>query len=128
MAVRDDLGRIAEPSPDLIRGKWLPGGGKELFHRDVPRAWNTTLARVAGIAVLASELVLRADVEDHQRRVAEPPRQLVPRGNRVEVGLEARLHRMQLDLADLQLAGPGRNAAEQHGHVRMSCKLRHLGS
>src|SRR6266516_3899938 len=126
MAVRHDVRRIAQASSDLIRWQRLAGTGEELLDGDVPRARYATLARVARIAVFAFELLLRANVEDHQRRVLEPAHQLVARWHGVEAGLEGRLHWMQFDLSHLQLAPPGGNAAEQHGHTRMSCKLCHL--
>ena len=126
MAVRNDLVRIAESSSDLIRCKRLAGTGEELLHRQVARARNAALARVARIAVLASELLFRTNVEDHQRRILEPARKLVARRNGVEARFEAGLHRMQLDLPDLQLARPRSNAAEENGDARMSRELRHL--
>src|SRR6266550_5096495 len=126
MAVRNDFLRIAESSPDLIGCKRLARTGEELLHREVARAGNATLAGIARIAVLPSELLLRTNVEDHQRRILEPPRKLVARRNGVETRFEARLHRMQLDLPDLQLARPRGDSPEENGDTRMSCKLGHL--
>src|SRR5439155_10348963 len=113
-------------SPDLIRRKGLAGAYEELLHRDMTRARNPALARVARIPVLALELLFRTNVEDHERRVLEPAHELVARGNGIEAWFEARLHRVQLDLSDLQLTWPGGDSAEQHGNTWMSCKLRHL--
>src|SRR3989475_9544802 len=88
MAVRDDLGRIPEPSPDLIRGQRFAGAGVELVHGDVTCARDATLPRVARITVLPPELLLRSNIEDHQRRVVESAGQLVACGNRLEARLE----------------------------------------
>jgi hypothetical protein len=76
--------------------------------------------------VLAAELFLEPDVEDQQVGVVEPARDLVACWHRSVIRLERRFHRLQLDLAGLRLAAPGRQAAEEHCNARMPGELRHL--
>src|SRR5262249_22104472 len=79
------------------------------------------------IAVVSAVLVVGADVEDRQVRFAEAADELVTSGDGAVLRLEGRLHGMELDLADLDLAGPRRKAAEEHGDAWMAGELGHLG-
>ena len=85
------------------------------------------LAGITRIAALAVELLLGADVEQHQVLLAEPAFELRSGRQRVEPGLELSLDRLELDLAGCELVRPGGDAAEQHGHARMARELGELG-
>src|SRR5437660_2595043 len=127
MAVRDDLPRVAETRANLICGQRRSGLGEELLNGQVARARNPTLAWIARVSVLAPELFLCPDVEDQQRFVVEPAGELLACRHCFEARLEGRLHGLQLDLSDLQLAGPGGHATQQNRHAWMAGELRHLG-
>src|SRR4029077_4682018 len=65
VAIGDDVVRIADARTDLIGRKRLAGTCEQILDGHVACTWDPSLSRVARIAVLASELVLRAHVEDH---------------------------------------------------------------
>ena len=93
---------------------------------DVSRPRDVSLARIARIPALTLELDIGADVQDHEHPIVESAEKLVARRHRIEARLERRLDRVQLDLADLGLAAPRGEAAEQHRNARMSGELGHL--
>src|SRR6476620_11733507 len=128
MAVGDDrrtLGQadeLADP-PGLVRSARTC---EEALDLEVARARDVALARVAGVAAAAAELVLAADVEDRQLRVVEPLAQLLPGRNGFEPRLERGLRLLQLDRALLDLARPGRDPAREHADLRMASGERGL--
>src|SRR3954453_13323190 len=102
VAVRDDLrplGQTDELTDSLGRSR-SARPLEELADVEVPRARDVPLARVALVAAAAYVLVRRPHVEDRQRRIGEPGRQLLPRRECLRIRLEVgpRLpHRLQLD-------------------------------
>src|SRR6185503_8323097 len=128
MAVGDDrrsLGQSRELTdpPGLVRSAWA---GKETLDLEVSRARDVPLARVAGVAAAAAELVLAADVEDRQLGIVQPLAQLLPGRHRVEPWLERRLGLLELDRALLELARPRRDPAGEHADPRMAADERGL--
>src|SRR6185503_1206797 len=122
MAVGDDrrsLGQSRELTdpPGLVRSAWA---GKETLDLEVSRARDVPLARVAGVAAAAAELVLAADVEDRQLGIVQPLAQLLPGRHRVEPWLERGLGLLELDRALLELARPRRDPAGEHADLRMA--------
>jgi hypothetical protein len=93
---------------------------KEALDLEVLRAGDVALARVAGIAAAAAELVVGADVEDRQLRVVEPLAQLLPGRHGLESRLERGLGLLQLHGALLELTRPGGDPAGEHGDLRMA--------
>src|SRR6266511_4741109 len=73
VAVRDDLLGVADPGADVIAGQRLPLCDEEILHVHVASAGDAPLAWIARITVLASELLVGADVDESQRRVVESP-------------------------------------------------------
>src|SRR6476646_7988508 len=128
MAVGDDrrslgqAGELADP-PGLVRSA---RAGEETLDLEVPRPRDVPLPRVAGVPAAAVELVLAADVEDRQAGIVEPLVQLLPGRHGLEPRLERGLRLLQLDRALLELARPGRDAAGQHGDLRMAGHERRL--
>ncbi len=129
MAVRDDRRSLRESDElaDPLGRLWQAGTGEQLGDLDEPRAGDVPLTRIAVVAAAAGVLVRRAHVEEQERLVAEPRRQLLPGRQRVQVRHERRLpHRLELDRPLLQLGRPAGDAAEQDRDLRVPRQLRHL--
>src|SRR5881392_4017792 len=93
---------------------------------DPPRARDVALARVARVAAASRELLFGPDVQKRPTLLAPPTIDLVPRGQRVDPRLELDLDWLELDLANLQIARPGGDPAEQHCDARVAGQLGEL--
>src|SRR5579862_6107523 len=129
VAVRDHLGALGQSDEiaDPLRRLGDAWAGEELSDLDMLRAGDVPLPRVARAAATSRELIVAAHVDDGQRRVVEPRRQLAARRQRARARLEVGLaHGRELVRPGLDLAGPRRHAADQDGDARMSRQLGEL--
>src|SRR5439155_13946900 len=110
----------------LVRAPRLPGAREELRDLDVLRAGDVALPRVARRSGLARVLLRAADVEDRQRRVVEPRRELRVGRQRLGARLELRLHGLELRRTLLEVARPAGDAAEQNRDARVAGQLGEL--
>src|SRR5581483_3491565 len=125
MAVRDDRRVVlADVRPDLVGCLRHARPREERRDLHVLRARNVALARVAGIAASARELVVPANVEDQRSAVRDFP----PAGHGLRPRDELGPALLDLDLGRLHLAGPRRETADENRDVRVAAHLRDLES
>src|SRR5439155_1805421 len=84
------------------------------------------LARVARVACPARELLLPADIDECERRVAEAAAELGQRRERLEPRRQLGTGAVELDDARFEVALPAGQAAGEHRDVRMARELGQL--
>src|SRR5439155_11303251 len=116
MAVGHDRGAFRQPRQladrlGRLRHAWTR---EERAHLDVFRTRYVPLARVARVACPARELLLPADIDECERRVAEAAAELGQRRERLEPRRQLGTGAVELDDARFEVALPAGQAAGEH--------------
>src|SRR5436305_5185670 len=85
VAVGDDLLRLADERANPLGRERRSVGAEELVDLQAPGAGNVALARVARAAAPSGVFLFAPDVEDRQRGIVEPRRELLTGRERARV-------------------------------------------